>query len=211
MRQDTYPTSQDIGLKEMGLAKQAYHRLRYRSILTEELTETLVEKEFHLPIFGAEEMQMIRQRPDYEELLFDFYANPEPVDLNIDHENLSYRIEGITVKENSGILYRLNRLLGRTEYSGRLHIKITTGETALPTGLTKHPDYEHLDARIEYYHNSTDATLYHEFRGLEEASQMLFEFNRILATCWSLPETIPEHLEEIPKWKTFNQFKEQMR
>jgi len=55
----------------MNQLKEGYRRLQYRSELEDELETTLVGSKFNLPIFETEEEQLIRQRPDYEELIFD--------------------------------------------------------------------------------------------------------------------------------------------
>lgn len=192
--------------------KEGYHRIRYQSELEDELEDTLVGKEFYLPIFETEEEQLIRQRPDYEELLFDLYGNPETGDLEIEHEKISYRIDEVTIKEQTGVLYKLNRFLGRTDFQGWLEIELDFGEEKLQyLDFHKHPLYEDLDARIDYYDHHSVLTIHHEFKDLEALGEMLFRFNRILATCWSVPDTIPELREEAQKWEVYNRFKEKAR
>lgn len=196
----------------MDQLKQGYLRFRYQSELEDELEDTLVGKEFHLPIFETEGEQLLRQRPDYEELLFDLYGIPEPVDLEIDHKKISYRIVEVTVKEQTGVLYKLNRLLGRTDFQGWLEIKLDFGEEELQhLDFHKHPLYEGLEARLDYYDHHSELTIHYGFEDLEALGEMLFRFNRILATCWSVPDTIPELRQETQKWEIYNQFQEMAR
>ncbi|OYR37997.1 hypothetical protein DJ82_13730 [Halorubrum sp. Ib24] len=196
----------------MDQLKEGYRRLRYQSELEDELEDTLVGKEFCLPIFETEQKQLLRQRSDYEELLFDLYGNPVQADLEIAHEKISYQISEVTVKEKTGVLYKLNRLLGRSGFQGWLEIELDFGEEELQyLDFHKHPLYEDLDARLDYYGHHSKLTIHYEFKDLEAIGELLFRFNRILATCWSAPDTIPELREETQKWEVYNQFKEKAR
>lgn len=195
----------------MGWIREAVSRLRTRSEIEKELEEMSVGTEFHLPLFETEEKQRLRQAPDREDLYDELYATPNPADVRFEHENQSYRIESVSVREKNSILYKLKRALGKADFQGWVEISIDTGENPLPAGLTEHPHYEVMDTTIRYRFRDTEATLTYEFEDIEQIGGELYVFNRILSSCWEQPETISELREGIQKWEMFNQFREQAR
>lgn len=204
--------SRNATFGRMNSVREAYDRLHYAASLESQLQRRLVDTKFHLPTFKTEAEQQLRQRPDYHDLLIDFYLDPEPTEPPIESETVTYTIDDISVEENNSITYKTKRLLNRADFSGNIHLSLDFGEKRLSgLGLEKHPWYDELDAKVTHYHNQTELNIYHQFTSLEDLGDMLFIFNRIFASCWSAPETIPELIEDVAKWKVYNDFKDRVR
>lgn len=189
----------------------AYSRLTYRKIV-EKMADELVGTQFHVPILETEQRQVLRQKPDYEELLIEFYANPSLTDTSLKSDDVVYSITEAEVRESRGILYRLQRALGNIDFNGKIRFYIKLEEERIPsTPLTAHPDYKELDGWIDHYHRGEYFEFFHEFDNIENLCWDLYRLNQLLAAVWESPETIQEIREDIDKWRVFNQFKEQSR
>lgn len=190
----------------------AIERIRYRSKLTSQLEELLGGLTYTLPIIETEEEQQLRQRPDYSDLQIQFYGLPEPVDLMVDCDEISYTISEISVNEYTGFTYKAQRIVSRTNFQGTVNMKLDFRNQKIPPmDFHNHPQWEEMDVRVDYAQYQTELDIYVPYTELEDLLMAIFRFNQLFAHTWAMPNNLEELKADTQKWRIFNQFKEQAR
>jgi len=189
-----------------------YDRLRRRRILDDKLT-ALEGTRFHIPVLNTKAEQQLRQHPDYEDRLIAFYSDPEPNDTDLKQEDIVYNITDVTVHEDGGIKYRINRILDRTTFDAQIIIALEFSEPR-PTALQRVPEFPFFDTDEARFYRELDDDRWvfvHDWEGVKSVDQALAMLNQSMAAVWNTPQTIEEAWQRVEAWNQFNQTKERWR
>jgi len=198
---------------EMGeTANTPLQRLRYRRILENRLV-ALEGVEFHIPVLDTDAEQQLIQRPDYEDLLVEFYCDPEPNDTDLKKGDIVYEITGVSVNENSSARYWLDRALRRTQFDAQIQMTLDfKGPT--PNSLNTIEDcpfYHEEEAKFRREVGGEQWLFFFDWDGMKKVDEMLAMFNQSMACVWNTAKTIEEAERQLEAWKQFNQAKERWR
>lgn len=199
-------------LVHMGEMTEMLERLRYGSILEENLKE-LEGLQVHFPVFGTEAEQELRQRPDYGELLIEFYDDPRPIEPPVEHDMISYEIMEVKVDEWASMFYKLKRALNRCDFGGGIQLELDLNVDRFDSSkFTTNPQYQDLDLRVQFSRDGTELSVaYYPLEDKHDFFVNLSSLNQLLSTSMSMPDTISELREETAKWEAYNRFKERAR
>lgn len=191
--------------------REALDRLQYRGELEENIKE-LVGTVYHVPVFETEEFQELLQRPNAEELLFEYFADPAPADTPLKSDEVAYTIVEADIEETGGLMYRLQRALDRTEFDAQVTFRMEFDDSRIPQpGLAGHSLYDEIDGWIRSYTHQDHFEVGHEYSSMDHLYWNLYLINVQIFRTWAKPQTFSELFDYAAQWENFNQFKEKFR
>lgn len=191
--------------------KLAFDRLQYGNDVEEDIQE-LVGTRYHVPIFDTDAFQELLQRPNAEELLLEYYADPSPADTPLTSDSVVYTITEANIEEADGLSYRVKRALDRTKFDAKVTFHMELEDSKIPNpGLTGHSLYDDIDGWIRSFVQQDHFEVGHEFRSMEHLHWNLYLINVQLFRTWAKPQTFSELFDYAAQWENFNQFREKFR
>jgi len=202
--------------------RTGYDNLRAREHLESQL-QRLEGETFHVPYLNLDEEQIFRQRPNHEELLWEFYNLPEENDTELKAGDIVYEVEEVAVIESGGLVYKTNRFLDRASFDGKARLTFDFGDITPRSvrRLSEYPLYDRIDGKAWIDRNIPESgdtgsirdrlIFLHPWSNPGQFNKSLLNLNRLLAAVWNSPDTIQEAQEANVQWEKFNWNRERWR
>lgn len=204
------------------LLRTGYDNLRARGRLESRL-QRMEGESFHVPYLDIDEEQIFRQRPDHEELLWEFYNLPKENDTDLKAGDIVYEVEEVAVIESGELVYKAKRFLDRAGFDGNVRLTLDFGDVTPQSvrKLSDYPLYERIDGKAWIERDIPESgdvdsirdrlVFLHPWSGPDRFDVSLLNLNRSLAALWNDPDTIQETREAKVRWERYNRDRERWR